>query len=197
MGAVWSGSNESVNILIQAGDNVNSSDLEGSTVLMQATCCHHNKCVRTLLKPGAHVNIASRVSNTALMNASSQVECMELLMQTEADENIVSRSSQMALMWLAGWFSEKCAGLLISCAGRSSQSYLHFPAVINKYKCLNPCCKARAHVIKKFDGSAIKIQPHALSEYHDGNLIRKLFAAGENSRATYNTHLTSVKPELK
>ena len=65
--AAKSGCDDCVRVLIEAGADVNSSDIYGDTPLMLAAKKGNSRCIHTLLKEGANVNKQNHGGFTALM----------------------------------------------------------------------------------------------------------------------------------
>ena len=80
------GDNTWVKMLIEAGAEVNRTDVLGRTALMGAIAYKHNDCTRTLLKAGADVNVVDKKNKTALYYAASTAnkDCITWLLDAGA-----------------------------------------------------------------------------------------------------------------
>ena len=99
MKAVIKGNNVFVNLLLEAGANVNDVSSSGSTALMlAATNCHH-ECVKPLIKAEVDVDEVDIEGNTVLIYAASRhsVISVRLLLHAGAKVNIFNKMNQNAL----------------------------------------------------------------------------------------------------
>ena len=99
MKAAVQGNNAFVDLLIEAGADVNDVNRSGSTALMLAALNNHHECVNALIKAGAYVNRIDNEGNTALINASStnSVTPVRLLLHAGTKINIFNKLNQNAL----------------------------------------------------------------------------------------------------
>ena len=85
-----------VNMFLQIGADVNSTDMNGKTALINAAIWNQDKCVNLLIEGGADVNIATNQGDTALMFANCSN--MKSLLKAGADVNAVNSQGTTALM---------------------------------------------------------------------------------------------------
>ena len=100
MKAAIKGNDKFVELLIDAGADVNSVNDSGSTALMLAAQNSHPLCVIALIKAGADVNMVDNEGNTALIKSTSRYNTkpvLLLLLQAGAKINVVNKSNQNAL----------------------------------------------------------------------------------------------------
>ena len=90
---------EYLDLLLQAGADVNDVSSSGSTALMLAAANCHHECVKPLIKAGADVNEVDNEGNTALIYAASRhsVISVRLLLHAGAKVNIFNKMNQNAL----------------------------------------------------------------------------------------------------
>ena len=81
------GENARINSLIEAGVDVNSTDMFGGTALMRAIAGKNDDCTKTLLKAGADVNVVEKGQWTALKYAASVLnkDCITWLLDAGAE----------------------------------------------------------------------------------------------------------------
>ena len=100
MKAAIKGYNKFIEILIDAGADVNSVNNSCSTALMFAAENSQEACVNALIKAGADVNIIDNECSTALIKSTSRynnTKPVRLLLQAGAKINIFNKSNQNAL----------------------------------------------------------------------------------------------------
>ena len=107
-------------LLIQAGADVNIEDRCRNTPLIFATGNKYAKCVNVLINAGAYVNRRNEVGHTALTCAASEghYECAKLLINTGADVNAADSDGYTALTAAANSGSIKCVQLLLRSGAR-------------------------------------------------------------------------------
>ena len=115
--AVGLGSIECVNLLIEAGVDVNASheDYSSKTALLVAATKGSSNCIELLLKSGADVNIRDNKVRTALFTAVQAVS-PQLLLKTGADVNAMDTDGNTMLFLSPIWFSVRrldCYKLLL------------------------------------------------------------------------------------
>ncbi len=88
---------------IKNDDDVNCSDLYGSTFLMWASLRGYTMDVKSLLDNGADVNAKDNEGFTSLMGACERehIEVVELLLENGADVNAKNNNGQTALMMVS------------------------------------------------------------------------------------------------
>ena len=86
---------ECVNILLEAGADVNKPDADNDTPLHKASVFCHHSCIESLIKARADVNRRGVNDLTALCLATRDIQCVETLIKSGADVN------QQATM--SGW----------------------------------------------------------------------------------------------
>ena len=94
-----------VKLFIKAGFSASELDELGTPVLSLAVRERHVEMVKTLIKEGAALDIASKDRNyTALMDAAQigEVEIAKILLEHKANPNIQSKDGQTALILAVG-----------------------------------------------------------------------------------------------
>lgn len=88
--AVKNGHKEVVEMLINAGADIDKQDTYGNTALLQAAYKGYKEIVELLLEKGADVNIKSNGSDTALLMAVQEdySDIIDLLLKNHADINV-------------------------------------------------------------------------------------------------------------
>ena len=124
--AAYFGSSSCVNMLLQAGANVNATDNEGHTALFISSTQAHVSCTAILLQAGARVNIRDKSGTTALFAAVNgwiclgyvydglmlirRLESTKLLLQAGAKINLVDVENMNVLCSLIDISKyEKCS----------------------------------------------------------------------------------------
>ena len=115
MKAATKGHAKCVELLLEAGADVNMKDKNGDTALIEASNKGHDKCVKLLTEAGADVNIQNNNGFTSVMEASlmGHYKCVELLLEWGADVNMRSTGGDTALVWAGRNGHDKCLELLI------------------------------------------------------------------------------------
>ena len=92
--------NRYLELLLEAGADVNDKDDVGNTALIYTALNNYNQCAKTLLKAGADVNMCNNDGETALIAASKNdhSECVKILFEAGADVNMCSKDGETALM---------------------------------------------------------------------------------------------------
>ena len=100
--AVWHGTDEMVQALIDAGADVNAQGAFGSTLLHHAVCHGTPKMVNALLKKGANVNVQDEQGWTPLHDAvfHGTPEMVKALLDAGADKSIENKEKKTALQVL-------------------------------------------------------------------------------------------------
>ena len=115
-------------VLLNAGVDVNLADYSTLTPLMRAAEDGYVKSVKMFIQAGADVNRKNKEDETALMLAvlKGQEECVELLLNAGADVNFMSSSG-----------------------GNNQFTALHAAVLSKNTKCLELLLKAGAYVNKE------------------------------------------------
>jgi len=89
-----------VEMLLNAGANLNLVDRNGETPLMRASREGHTDIVKMLLNAGANPDLEDRNGETALMRASvrDRAAIVEMLLNARADPNLANKSGRTALI---------------------------------------------------------------------------------------------------
>ena len=107
-----------VNILLNAGTDVNKPSSNGLTALSIAAFAGGHKCVDSLLKSGADVNLVDSDGDTAVMRAArlAHYKCVHLLIKAGTDVN-VSNNEDITVLIAAVWKYHSYCGELIKTIG--------------------------------------------------------------------------------
>ncbi|KAG7669299.1 hypothetical protein Ndes2526B_g05601 [Nannochloris sp. 'desiccata'] len=107
-------------LLLNNGANVDSSDNNGYTSLMKASQLGHVYCVELLLNRGANIAAVTTDQQTALQIAAEcgQIECMELLLKYGSNVDAVDAYGKTALMDAAARGNVACLELLLKHGAR-------------------------------------------------------------------------------
>ena len=97
IGAIRRGDTAAVQVLIEAGADVNAEDNYGQTALIVATALGHTDAVRALIEAGADVNARSKQGATALMVAqgAGQNEVVGILKKAGAKESTQASAHEL------------------------------------------------------------------------------------------------------
>ncbi len=90
-------------LLLQAGADVNVTDMYGNTALVLAAKYGHCRCLEAFVKAGANVNHVNALQNTALILATrnNHVDCVNALLWSGADVNAANACDLTGFMWEA------------------------------------------------------------------------------------------------
>ena len=107
---------ESVEILINAGVNVNARTNKGISAIMRASENGYDKCVKLLLESGADVNTISSEGLTTLMYSAmfGREACTNTLLGAGADVNDYCKKGHTPLIYSAMFGHEACLKSLIN-----------------------------------------------------------------------------------
>ena len=122
-GAASNGHQKCMEVLLNAGADVNAIEHQYNTVLAVASAKGNPECVKLLLKAGADVNGSGEwLDYRALMAASGsgQAECMRLLINAGADVNHVNKCGLNALIIACESGQVDCVDALLK-AGAQTQ----------------------------------------------------------------------------
>ena len=210
--AARNGNLQIIELLLEKGANVNAFDLLGRNALYHAifrgktmrlllneesdanaalrgaTDREYKKCVKPLLKAGAHVNSSPQI---LIVSASRGDDgCLKLLFEAGADVNLCS-DSDTALHYAAKEGHASCTDLLlragadVNALGTDMKSPLMVAAVNNRPDSVKLLLQAGAKVriTEKFGGSTLQRYgvEHVGQEQSQGykEMVRLLYAAGE------------------
>ena len=88
-----------IDLLLDAGADVNKMSSNKSTSLKEAALCGKDKSVRRLIEAGADVNVSKALMQAAMYG---QYKCMSVLIESGADVNITVEDGETALSWCNG-----------------------------------------------------------------------------------------------
>ena len=88
-----------IDLLLEAGADVNKMSSNKSTALQEAALCGKDKCVQRLIEAGADVNVSKALMQAAMYG---QYKCMSVLIESGADVNIAVEGGETALSWCNG-----------------------------------------------------------------------------------------------
>ena len=94
--AATHGHHSIVSVLIKAGAEVDTGDLQGNTPLFKAASYGHTECVERLLNAGANPNVKNRYDTICIQYAALQGHCdvVKMLLQHGADVNAKSERNE-------------------------------------------------------------------------------------------------------
>jgi ankyrin repeat protein len=162
------GSSRCLQLLIQAGANLNATMKAGATALYLATQMGQTRCVQLLLHAGAHTDIPATTGATAL-HVSAQKglkDVMSLLIKAGANVNAAWKNNGTTVSWVGYTILD----LLLSSS--LSLSLLH------DFRC---CC--------------FPMRTQALfiaAQHNHQECVRALVAAGSNTNATLNEGVSII-----
>jgi len=105
-----------VDLLIQAGADVNQSNKDGNTALMCAARCGLNQILQALITAGAKLNpkyFSSGVSALMLAVSNNHLDCVRILIRSGAQLNLQDNYQGTALMLAASYDYPDCMRILI------------------------------------------------------------------------------------
>ena len=107
-------------LLVQAGADVNNMDESSSSPLISAASEGRTDCVNLLLQAGAYVNFFDQNGFTALMRAAyyGKVGCVKALLNTGADVNMLGHHGGNALKVASRTNCVRCVRLLLKANAR-------------------------------------------------------------------------------
>ena len=116
MEAIKTGHADCVELLLDAGADVNNRDFEGYLPLIRATIEGNVQSVAAIINAGADVNTTSRPGGyTSLMHAAKKGHylCIEILIESGANVNMVNRNGCTALMYAVRVNDIRCVNPLL------------------------------------------------------------------------------------
>ena len=114
-----------VELLLQAGADVNACGHCGETAIHTAVELGYCKSLDILIHAGADVNAKDKLNGTAIMKAAYQgnEKCLNLLLQAGADVNVFNDHGYTALMQAAIYVHSKCVELLLQAGANVDPHY--------------------------------------------------------------------------
>lgn len=90
---------DALKTLLNSGVNINATDEDGETALMDAADDRNSEVLKLLIANGANVNLADEDGETALMKAADEgrSENVKLLIQAGANINAIDEDGETAL----------------------------------------------------------------------------------------------------
>ena len=113
--SIDNGRTDYVQILIDAGVDVNASDADGYTPLHIATILNRKHIVSTLINTGAKMDMQDNTGSTALHHAArlGRRNIMQMLIYAGADVNSIDQSWTTPLFYAAGKGNDKIMWMLL------------------------------------------------------------------------------------
>ena len=153
------GNEECLDLLIQAGADVNWSSCRSTVAIVSAAWHGHSKCLDLLLAAGAEVNTQDEYGNTPLVLAAwnGHTVCLESLLQAGADVNTHNIEGSTAVYFAASEGHENCLRELIKVGANvnnldlNENSALHKATVNNKAVCVELLIQAGADVNIRYE----------------------------------------------
>ena len=172
-----------MNILIQAGADVNSFGKQGLTALYKAACNRHYGLMNILIQAGADVNMTTTdyYRSTLLMTLSrlGLTESMQIILDAGADVNARTSEGETALTFAV---NPNCLKLLIKYgADVNNVDKSGFTSL----ECLKLLLDAGAYVNKTHNSAVpgLNSLQVCIKAQRDKNIILLLYAAGEKLAA--------------
>ena len=112
---------EGVQILLDAGADIQARDGRGRTVLMSALQSRHVETVLELIEKGAEVNVRDNVGGTALSRAAGpfgNAEVLKALLAAKAEVNVADNSGMTPLLWAARYGDAERIKLLLGAGAK-------------------------------------------------------------------------------
>ena len=200
--AAWKGIDDIVDLLIQAGADVNHPTTRGTPLLLASGALDaprdggkkylsYQRCVEMLIKAGSNVNIAGKDGTTPLMACS---KCYlstwtKLLLDSGADVNATNQTGETALMCAAGSSHYESLRQLIRAGadvnafdlrGLAALMYCFSIAKHKSYVTVRNCCEALIEAGANVNalGHAGKTALHHAAKNCRSACLRLLLTAG-------------------
>ena len=112
---------EGVQILLDAGADIQARDRRGRTVLMSALQSRNVETVLELIEKGAEVNARDNVGGTALSRAAGpfgNAEVLKALLATKAEVNVADNNGMTPLLWAARYGDAERIELLLGAGAK-------------------------------------------------------------------------------
>ena len=156
MHAVENGHHQCVEVLLQAGANVNIVDSNNETALLLAVGEGHDICVDKLIKAGADVNKRTSPLRTVLWDAliGDRAKCLGYLVKAGADVNLQNAFRWTPLMYAANKGLDECLRILVKEGAdvnfqtKTDETALVLAASSGHHTCVQILLKAGADVNK-------------------------------------------------
>ena len=148
------GNEECLDLLIQAGADVNWSSCSSTVAIVSVAWHGHSKCLDLLLAVGTDVNTQDEYGNTPLVLAAwnGHILCMQSLLQEGANVNAHNIEGSTAVYFVASEGHDDCLRELIKVRANvnnldlNENSALHKATVSNKVVCVDLLIQAGADV---------------------------------------------------
>ena len=178
MAAAEAGSDECLDVLLDAGADANTRNQLGETALLLASRYGYEKCVSSLVRAGADVNATDHFSTTSLMNTAVEghAKCTRELIAAGANMNMADHLGYTALIFSAQNGFSECvdellkAGADLNASSKGGQSALSGAARCN-VKCVDLLIKAGADV------NQISKALHYAADYSNEKCVNRIIQA--------------------
>ena len=145
---------ECVQMLIEAGANVNAQTYSGISALINSSVSGYNVCTDLLLEAGADVNATSKEGYTLLMYLAmfGRETCLNALLAAGANANIKNNSGSTALIIASLYGHDNCvkslveAGAYVKVRDNQGSTALLEAAFFTSFKCVENLLNAGANV---------------------------------------------------
>ena len=179
MAAAETDGDECLDVLLDAGAEVNTRNQLGETALLLASRYGYVKCVSSLLRAGADVNSSDHFSTSSLMNTAVEgyAKCTRELIAAGANVNMADHLGYTALIFSAQNGFSECvnellkAGANVNASSKGGQTALSGAARCN-LECMDLLIKAGA------DTNQISKALHYAANYSSEKCVNRLIQAG-------------------